>query len=398
MKSLHGSSGAIKHPSQYICLQPNCMNFQSMLAKRKTAFIVMTRFAVQQKFSSGLEKRSASLILHASTCKEAHVRRSAFWFLSMTTRRTCVSKTKFINKQWIHFDEISVTLWSSNKAHFDADCFLWCTSSGNLPQNSAEMAHFLPNELLKQLLADTAESRARLDGAAKSTYITDIGWNLNDDHSPVMMSMTKLYNISIWNGKIKQNNCEDNVCSSKKALKWSGKGSCTFMFACTLMSGNTCGDYGLVLSYGGVETTICHQNQYVSYSLATTDEIDISMWSVMNTTTNMHCFAWCTQTGRLPSSTMNNIVYMMPNVAEVLAKQQVTEMNPNQGQLWSDNNNFFEHLKLSNNGLSTHGHHHISGIRIYQIFQQRVNAIGQDDSFCDGQLCTTGRSYQLDCQ
>ena len=140
----------------------------------------------------------ACINLQGSTCETFGV------LVSFNDNKTNMCFKNQVYKQTVDtFDEISVTLWSSNKALFDADCFLWCTSSGNLPQNSAEMAHFLPNELLKQLLADTAESRARLDGAAKSTYITDIGWNLNDDHSPVMMSMTKLYNISIWNGKIK---------------------------------------------------------------------------------------------------------------------------------------------------------------------------------------------------
>ena len=187
---------------------------------------------------------------------------------------TICQQNQVVRKELERLDEVEILLWFSQEAIFSVTCFAWCTSSGSLPGSMFSQAAFLSESTSEQLSKETS-SRSKDLVIHGQTTVSDYVSAFNNWKGDVMVSPTLVYDFDLFSSSGTEHmDCTDShICYISKKLVWNGRGSCSFMFACTEMTGNACGDYGLVVAHGKQKTEVCFENQYVSYSLNRHDQV-----------------------------------------------------------------------------------------------------------------------------
>ena len=160
-----------------------------------------------------------------------------------------------------------------------------------------------------------------------------INWShrgISSSSTQFYLSPIRLYQISKQGGitgNLKQQNCDEQMCTLSKTLRWIGFGVCHFNFACIQLDGNACGDFGIVVSSQGDETNICHKNQVFEKTLNVFDEVLVSLWHNQEAVFNVNCNAWCTPQGQLPLQEFNSVTMLEDRIFVQLKAHTAFEFN-----------------------------------------------------------------------
>lgn len=147
-----------------------------------------------------------------------------------------------------HFN---ISLWNYSDAEFEAECFFWCTETGQLPPAPPNKSK--DKNILNQLVFTTCSSSQSLSFIALKFQLNSTGVIKPVKLSPESEVMKYGSPAVIY--KLQLSLLNDTMCSYKSRcwqkahFMWNDDKSVgKFSILCTALSGNPCGDYTLAYS------------------------------------------------------------------------------------------------------------------------------------------------------
>ena len=177
---------------------------------------------------------------------------------------------------------LEISLWYGvDTSAFEVECYLWATPDGSLPTlpRSPTVSPSLINDLMNS-----------------STTLQDI--NLDQESS--ILATTTIYRLRIGN-----ENTTDGPDLMEHKFDYHRSRSCSGSLLCTVLSGNVCGDYGILISKNEDDSNqmdICRSGFKHNISLDQGDELQLDLWDNGRGSYDVNCFLWCTEDGELPSA------------------------------------------------------------------------------------------------
>lgn len=188
--------------------------------------------------------------------------------------------------------EAIVTLWfKAQHRAFNADCFFWCTQQGQMPQENE-----LPD---RYVIPGNVEDY--------QWFPVNLGLEIDQD---ITISPKVMYNITVHKEK-STDECHEDICWSKATFYWPYPKKCSGMLICQNLTGNICGNYGLVYSLNGNSQSICQRRIKIPITvLQEDDKIEVEYWHHHSSSNHssdnkadIQCFLWCSSTGVEPKVT-----------------------------------------------------------------------------------------------
>ncbi|TRY78589.1 hypothetical protein TCAL_04995 [Tigriopus californicus] len=197
-------------------------------------------------------------------------------FTSNQNHSVCQAGDKF--KDQLDFNEIlQLRLWYMSEAQFDFKCFLWCTENGQLPEDKPSAT--VKKELIVKIM----------NGSEITKQVTD-------EDTPVAPST--IYK-AIGNSSQLQV-CQETTCSKTFKFTWYGDAICQAKLVCPTLTGNTCGDYGMSLTFPDNQLKVCQESYLYEGDLTTNQGLELELWYSQSSLFTYECYLWCTENGVVP--------------------------------------------------------------------------------------------------
>lgn len=119
----------------------------------------------------------------------------------------------------------------------------------------------------------------------------------------MFISTSSVYHIEANTTSVKP--CEDERCVASVVLASLRSGEDECSFACSEMSGESCGSYGLMLSKAhrdrGNETSyMCWASRLYRALLGNGNHLEVLLWYEADSQFSLSCYVWCSEDGHLP--------------------------------------------------------------------------------------------------
>ena len=168
---------------------------------------------------------------------------------------------------------LEIQLWYRRGTEFQAECFMWCTAEGGLPDVPAQVID------VDAVISDESQ-------------LEKISLIANPE--TVAISPNIIYEFELG----PQSNASDHVVSFYR-FRRRGPEQCEATLVCPELTGNVCGSYELAVSYGKPEHSkmpVCHRAQYYSGVVEPGQDILIEFWHHKDEgkVFRAKCFIWCT--------------------------------------------------------------------------------------------------------
>ena len=154
-------------------------------------------------------------------------------------------------------------------------------------------------------------------------YSTTFG--LVQEHS-VTLSPLIMYNIT----SVPSTDCSaGDICWSKIIFKWPHQTKCSGELICQNMTGNICGNYGIVFTKLQTSQTICQERGGIEFSMQDkNDQIELELWHHYQYSTHLQCYLWCSKSGAEPvvsrSQTESQLFAFRTNLRSITSDQALS--------------------------------------------------------------------------
>lgn len=216
--------------------------------------------------------------------------------------------------------QLEVALWHTQNAQFDAECYLWCSDDGYLPDE--QLQDNRNDHLVQSLVSLTRHTELdflvficpslfQING---STLIRNI--SLTSLPSGQAVSPVYVYHTSSAKNTLPA--CLHDRCSVSYTFTNMGRKACQASLICSSLNGNVCGDFGLDFNVvnrdangnpePGPEFQVCQKGHLFRTTLGKSSSVELNLWYDGDSDLMATCFFWCTADGALPQRKSSNSI------------------------------------------------------------------------------------------
>ena len=150
----------------------------------------------------------------------------------------------------------------------------------NFPAKINFNCSFWTSDQPGEALEDQTYEEIPMDESLLESSMREIRFSQTVPVSPV-----KVYELNYSNANA---SCNLNICKSNVNFTWLWEKTCEQTIYCPLLSGNTCGDYGLTLNN---DQDICQQSTIYKSDLK--HKSSLELWFENSANISLHCYYWC---------------------------------------------------------------------------------------------------------
>ena len=175
---------------------------------------------------------------------------------------------------------IDLNVWWTNVTSEEASicCFLWATTSGNLPDRVGPQG--TPINIIDELL--TVQNRTILNNVKEV--------RMEEQNQKHYIDTSALYNIQ----PNKTSNLSMTLVTQQFVLNEEDAPNCNLSFYCPRLEGHPCGNYIVALKKDSEKIDFCSVSQALHNAhIEANQPIDISLWTAMETSPDFTCHMWC---------------------------------------------------------------------------------------------------------
>ncbi len=117
--------------------------------------------------------------------------------------------------------------------------------------------------------------------------------------SPTSVSPASVYPLVVTDRDLAADRCADDgqtSCRLSTDFVWRGREACNASFICADLSGNVCGDFGIITATGKNKVSVCHESVAYGSVLQPGDVYSIRLWfsTVYKASERAaECYFWC---------------------------------------------------------------------------------------------------------